>query len=75
MDTTGNVISRNDSIPESGCIVIQDFLLPACEPYTVVAQPYNDYIIYESVSQKITSAGASTGDLCSCLLQTGKFLS
>lgn len=75
MDTTGNVIYHNYGIPESGCIVIQDLLLPPCEPYTVVAQPYNDYIIYESVSQKITSTGASTGDLCSCLLQTGKLLS
>ena len=68
------MIYHNDSIPESGCIVIQDLLLRSCELYTVVAQAYNDYIIYESVSRKIPSTGASSSDLCSCLLQTGKIL-
>ena len=74
MDTTGNILYHDESIPESGCVVIQDFLIPHCEPYTVVAQPHNDYIIYNSISEKITFAGTSSSDLCSCVLQTGKFL-
>ena len=54
-DITGNSIFKNEDIPESTCVVVKQLLLPQCSPFVMSAQPFNDYIMYESIDQQISS--------------------
>lgn len=60
-DITGNVIFRNESIPELTCTMINTPLLslPQCGPFNLLAQPVNKNIKYDPVSQEIYKTGWS----------------
>ena len=55
VDITGNLIFKNEDIPESTCVVVNQLLLPQCSPFVMSAQPFNDYIVYKSIDQQISS--------------------
>ena len=53
LDSTGDVIFENGSIPESTCVIVNELLHSLCGPFVISAQPFNDYIVYNSISQEI----------------------
>lgn len=55
-DLSGNIIVKRDKIPESTCLTVDLLgLLPQCGPFTIITRPVNDYIMYNSDHQHISS--------------------
>ena len=46
VDLTGNILFMDDSIPESSCVFTK--LPPECTPFSLLVQPFNQYIEYRS---------------------------
>ena len=55
VDYSGNLIFKREDIPELSCVIVNELLLPDHPPYIMSTVPFNDFILYNSVTQQIIS--------------------